>query len=234
MSERKGKRGGGREPAADADGPWIDPDEARPRLALVAPDRIGPEVLTALDILLKAAAPAAFLFAPEALPADDREAAIAAVRAACLGAGTACLLVGDPKAVISHGLDGVLLPEEADVAAARKLLGLERLVGAACGLSRHGAMLAGESGADFVQLGTMDAHADLAELVELATWWADLFVIPLAVAAPAEQAAIVQLAEAGADFLMVGGEFWSRPADEAAALLADMAASLAAIERPSP
>jgi thiamine-phosphate pyrophosphorylase len=49
------------------------------------------------------------------------------------------------------GLDGVHLTDAArSVRAARKALGADAMVGAACGTSRHDGMAAGEAGADYI------------------------------------------------------------------------------------
>jgi len=102
----------------------------------------------------------------------------------------------------AEGIDGVHLNEPTGIAAARARLGPGRIVGAACGLSRHAGMVAGEAGADYVMFGGLDrAPTPGDELFELVRWWSELFVIPCAAAAPPDPALARALVEAGADLL---------------------------------
>lgn len=216
----------------EADGPWIDPDEAPPRLILAGPAGIEPAFVTALDVMLKAARPAAFVLAPDSLPGLDRLEAMLAIKATCHASETALLLAGDAQGVIAAGADGAELSGADDLLRARQVLGAERLLGAACKFSRHEAMSAGEAGADFVRLGAVDSKAGVDELAELAQWWSDLFVLPVAIAAPPDAAAIRTIAEAGADFVMLGGPLWEMPSLDG--FLAATADLLSSITRPVP
>lgn len=108
----------------------------------------------------------------------------------CAEYGAALVLDGDAELAVQLDADGAQVPA-AEVAAARKLLGAERIVGAACGSSRDAAMKAGDAGADYVLLAA-DA--------ELITWWQEYFVLPcVAEAANAQSASL--LVQAGADFI---------------------------------
>lgn len=180
---RKHRPRAGLEPAAE-DGPWLPPGERHPRLLLFAgePD-------PALETLLAEGAVAALVAAP---------AALAAWRARLEPGRVALLALDDPGAEA----DGVHLSDPRGVGAARERLGRERIVGAACGFSRHAAMVAGEAGADYVMFGDFDHPAAPGdELCELVAWWHELFVIPCAAAGRPDATTLRALAGAGADFL---------------------------------
>lgn len=67
--------------------------------------------------------------------------------------------------------DGVHLTGDlSQYAAARQLLGDDRIVGIDCTGSRHKAMAAGESGADYITLSAEDPQT--------VAWWAEVFQIP--------------------------------------------------------
>lgn len=74
-------------------------------------------------------------------------------------------------------------------------------------------MLAGDLGADYVTFGDAVQPMDEAVL-DLITWWRDLFVLPcLAFASNAEEAAA--LAKAGTDFIGVSDAIWTHPENPA-------------------
>lgn len=179
----RASRGGG---DPDEPGSWLDPAEAGSQLLLFAD-----EVEPVLEAALAGGAVAGLVAAPTALttwrPLARRH-------------GVALLARGGPVA----DADGCHLPAPAGVAAARAELGGERIIGAACGLSRHAAMLAGEAGADYVMFGDLDrVPATGDELVELVAWWNQLFVIPCAAAGRLDPASARALVAAGADLLAV-------------------------------
>ncbi|SNB51564.1 thiamine-phosphate diphosphorylase [Arboricoccus pini] len=230
MSRRDSKKR--KTESREPDGPWIDPAEAPPRLILVAPAGIDPAFAASLDVMLKAARPAAFVLAPNALPSEDRLEAISAIKTACHAAEAAFLLADDAQGVIATGADGAELEGADGLLRARQVLGAERLLGAACKFSRHDAMSAGEAGADFVRLGAVDSQASIDELAELASWWSELFVLPVAIAAPPNVAAIRTIAEAGADFITLGGPLWATPSLDV--FLAEVASLLSSTKKSVP
>ena len=83
---------------------------------------------------------------------------------------------------------------------------------AGCGglASRHDAMLAGETGADYVMFGEPDAQGRrprLEAVLERVTWWAEVMTIPC-VGYAAHTDEIAALAQAGAEFVAIGEEIW--------------------------
>ncbi len=139
----------------------------------------------------------------------------------------ALLVDGHPEIVPRAGADGAHMSGVAKFAAALPLLKPERIAGAGGLRSRHDAMLAGETGADYVMFGEPDRRgrrASFEELQERLIWWVELFEIPCVAfaAAPDE---VAPLSRTGADFIALGEWLWSAP-EGAAKAIADAAAIL--------
>src|SRR5580693_8753791 len=102
------------------------------------------------------------------------------------------------------------------------LLKPDRIAGAGGLIGRHDAMLAGESGADYVMFGEPDRRGrrmPLEELEELLLWWAEVVEIPcIGYAGHADEVAV--LARTGADFVALGEWIWTEPQGAAAAIAA--------------
>jgi thiamine-phosphate pyrophosphorylase len=142
----------------------------------------------------------------------------------------AFLLNDRPDLAVETGADGVHLEDErANLAAARRLLGPDAIVGAAGDLERHRAMVAAERGADYIAFGRLEGPEeptpeDAAALAELIGWWSELMTVPsvaLGAFTPDNCAPIVH---AGADFLSVGSGVWDHPDGAAAGVRAFLAA----------
>jgi thiamine-phosphate pyrophosphorylase len=125
--------------------------------------------------------------------------------------GLACLVADDPELASRLRADGVhIAPDPAIYARSRERLGADASIGAACGLSRHGAMVLAELGADYVAFGAeerrdVDAIEHCAELI---AWWSEIFVVPCVAwnVAGAEEAA--RYASFGADFVAPALDLW--------------------------
>ncbi len=106
------------------------------------------------------------------------------------------------------GCDGVHLSDPKDLAAARRRLGAEALIGVGCGASRHDAITAAaggraggaEGGADYVAFGAPDS--DPAD-PELLGWWQSLMTLPCVAFGAAAPEDCARFATAGADFVAV-------------------------------
>lgn len=113
------------------------------------------------------------------------------------GLGIAVLIEDQIELAIAVGADGLhVIDPEAPLAGLRRALGPERSLGAACGLSRHAAIEAGEAGVDYVSFAGTEAA-----LLEITGWWAEVMTPPVVaegLRTPGEAAA---LADAGADFV---------------------------------
>ena len=140
----------------------------------------------------------------------------------------ALLIDGRPELVARAGADGAHLSGIEAVRAALPLLKPDRIAGVGGLRSRHDAMLAGETEADYVMFGEPERGKSppFPAVEERVAWWAELFQPPcIGYAASADQ--IRPLAQAGADFVALGEWIWSEETG-AERILAAAAQSLAA------
>lgn len=132
----------------------------------------------------------------------------------------ALLLDGHADIAVRVGADGVHVEGINQLQEIIDQLQPDRIVGAGGLYSRHDSMVAGEAGADYLLFGRGDAHGDrpsLAEIGEQIDWWSGLFELPcVAYAAGIDE--VEPLADAGADFVMVGDAVWNDPRGPQAAL----------------
>lgn len=121
------------------------------------------------------------------------------------------------------GADGVHLgQEDGDPREARNVLGPAAQIGVTCHDSRHLAMEAGESGADYVAFGsffpTTTKEVSHRPEPSILSWWSAVFELPCVAIGGITPANALPLVQAGADFLAVSGAVWN--GDEAAAVRA--------------
>jgi len=137
----------------------------------------------------------------------------------------ALLLDGLLSLVAGAGADGAHVSDIADLEPALALLKPDRIVGAGSLVTRHDAMLAAESGVDYVMFGGPAAGppAEFSAIVERVAWWSEVFELPC-IGYAASRAEIAALVAAGADFVALD-YVWSDPRGVTAAL-ADAAAQL--------
>jgi thiamine-phosphate pyrophosphorylase len=153
----------------------------------------------------------------------------------------ALLLDGHPQIAARAGADGAHLTGIETFTSALPLLKPDRIAGAGVD-SRHDAMLAAETGADYVMFGAPPFPPPRAgegkggghrlpfdELEERLIWWAELLEVPC-VAYAANLDEIGPLARTGADFVALGDWIWTHPQGAAAA--ATLAAT--ALAEPAP
>ena len=127
------------------------------------------------------------------------------------------LLINDrPDLAAKIGADGAHVgADDASYADARETVGADGMVGVSCYDSRHRAMEAAASGADYVAFGaffstetkTPRAKAD----PHLLKWWSTLMVVPCVAIGGITAENCGPLVENGADFLAVIGGVWSHP-----------------------
>ena len=120
------------------------------------------------------------------------------------------------------GADGAHLTGIEAFTAALATLKPDRIAGAGGLRSRHDAMLAAESGADYVMFGEPDRRGGrppFDALLERVTWCAELLELPC-VGYAAGLNEIRPLAQAGADFVALGDWIWTHPRGAAAAVAA--------------
>ena len=90
-----------------------------------------------------------------------------------------------PDLALQTGSDGVHVgQEDASYDAARKILGLDKIVGVTCYNSRHLAIEAAEAGADYVAFGgffrstTKDTRRIAGNDPEILRWWSEIMTVP--------------------------------------------------------
>ncbi|WP_414710320.1 thiamine phosphate synthase [Pseudorhodoplanes sp.] len=203
-------------------------DLPRPRLYLVTPaaadaQKLKFDLLAALD---SADIAAVLLRLPET---DERSKInyIKALAPTVQNADAALLVDGHPGLVARGGADGAHLTGLAAFQAAVDTLKPDRIAGSGGLESRHDAMVAAESGADYVMFGDT-ARPSVEAVVERVSWWASVFEVPcVAFATSIDE--IEPLVRAGADFIAIGDAVFADSRGIAHAV-ADAASRLSATE----
>jgi len=124
----------------------------------------------------------------------------------------ACLIKGDPRIAVRADVDGVHVEagEEAGQAAiadALEQLKPNRIVGAGHLITRDDAMVAGESGVDYLMFGDPEGTESPESILERVAWWAGIFNVPC-IGFAHDLAQVKELARAGADFVAVCDALW--------------------------
>ena len=144
--------------------------------------------------------------------------------------GIAFLLDGRPEFAARLDADGAHLTGVDALKRALPSLKPARIAGAGGLKTRHDAMTAGESGADYVMFGEPDLagrRPPFPAIIERVAWWAELFELPcVGYAANLEE--VGSLAAAGADFVALGELVWN--GDIAAAVRGAAAAAVRPVE----
>jgi thiamine-phosphate pyrophosphorylase len=208
--------------------PNTTPTAPAARLYLVTP--VVTDIAAATALLAPALAAAGIAAVLLRLPAADERTLINRIRA--LGPvvqdrGVAMLVDGRSDLVARAGADGAHLAGVAAVQEAIGSLKPDRIVGAGGLASRHDAMVAAETGADYVMFGEPDSagkRPSLPAIRERVEWWTEVFEIPC-VAYAASLAEIGDLA--AAEFVALDPAILSDPRGPAEAV-ADASRRLAA------
>jgi thiamine-phosphate pyrophosphorylase len=193
----------------------------RQRLYLVTPRIEDPAgFVSEIDRALAAADVAAVLL--RLADGDERQqvARIKAIAPAVQRRDVALLLDGHAQIAARVGADGAHISGIEAFVAALPLLKPDRIAGVSGLFSRHDAMLAGESGADYVMFGEPDRRGrrpPFEELEERLLWWAELFEIP-GVGYAGDPDEVAALARTGADFVALGEWIWTQPEGAPAAI----------------
>jgi thiamine-phosphate pyrophosphorylase len=124
--------------------------------------------------------------------------------------GAALLIGGHADLVARAGADGAHLTGMAAFNDSLQQLKPERIVGVGGLSTRHDAMIAAETGADYVMFGEPGAAGErpgFEAIAERVAWWAEVFEIPcVGYAAAIDE--VAPLAKAGADFVALGDWLW--------------------------
>lgn len=173
------------------------------------PDRLA-RALAASD---PAAPVAAFQFRVKGL--DDHQAARLAepLQKICADHDVAFIVNDSVSLAKRLNADGVHLgQDDGTVADARQRLGRDAQIGVTCHDSRHLAMEAGESGADYVAFGAFFPSSTKETKhqpePDLLAWWSALFELPCVAIGGITAENCGPLVQAGADFLAVSHAVW--------------------------
>lgn len=207
-----------------------DADAAGCRLYLVSPPAVEPGPFAdRLKAALDGGDVACFQYwAPNAVPGgvpdDQLKRAVEALMPIAQARDVAFLINDRAGLARSLGCDGVhLTADEPDVAAVRRILGDDLILGVSARNSRHIAMEAGESGADYVSFGPFFASGTKPGIEaispEIVQWWSEIFEIPSVAIGGLTPENCAALVAAGADFIAAVGSVWDA-ADPAAAVAA--------------
>jgi len=130
-----------------------------------------------------------------------------------------------PDLALATGSDGVHVgQEDASYDEARRILGLERIVGVTCYGSRDLAIDAAEAGADYVAFGGFFASTTKAGTrrfrsdPEILRWWSETMTVPCVAIGGITPENCGPLVAAGVDFLAVIAAVWNHPQGPAAAV----------------
>jgi thiamine-phosphate pyrophosphorylase len=193
----------------------------RPRLYLITP-RLRDTETFAREVTAAVAAGdvAALLLRLEA--ADERTLTnrAKALAPAVQRHDVAFVLDGDPQIAVRAGADGAHLTGIAALTDGIEMLRPDRIAGAGGLRSRHDAMLAAESGADYLMFGEVDHggwRPPFPAIAERLTWWSELFEPPC-VGYAASLDEVAAIADAGADFVALGEWIWTQMPGPAAAV----------------
>jgi thiamine-phosphate pyrophosphorylase len=210
----------------------MNPNDPRPQLYLITPHIKDAEAgAAALASALGIADVAAVLL--RLADADERTLInrVKTIAPAAQSKGVALILDGQPDIVARCGADGAHLSDPQALKAALPNLKPDRIAGCGGLKSRHDAMFAGETGADYVMFGEPDAQGSrpsFEAILDRVGWWAGLFEIPC-VAYAASLNEVDELVKAHAEFIAVGDLVFADPRGPTTAIT-EIAARLVAPE----
>jgi thiamine-phosphate pyrophosphorylase len=200
-------------------------------LYLISPPHIGDEFPDLLAAALDAGPVSAFQLRLKDAAPDALRRAVETLLPITQARDVAFILNDNADLAVRLGCDGAHLGQDdlpkGGVKAARAMLGSLSL-GVTCHASRHLAMEAAESGADYVAFGAFfPTRTKLAEIraeVEIIEWWASVMEVPCVAIGGIDATNCAPLVAAGADFLAVVGAVWQHAGGPAAGVAAMLAA----------
>jgi len=193
------------------------------RLYLITPPRIEITFPDTLARALDAGDVACLLLRQEDTSDDMVRAAIDTLRPVAQSRGVAFLLDNNPGLAVDTGCDGVHIGQ-GDITCdqARAAFGPEGIVGVDCQGSRHLAIEAAESGADYVSFGPFygpptNEDEELAD-PDIVALWDEATTVPSVAIGGITIENCPPLVRAGADFIAVSSAVWDAPQGAAAAV----------------
>ena len=205
------------------------------RLYLISPKDVGGSFPDRLRSVAESEAVAAFQLRVKDVPEHELARLAEPLQRICSEADVA-FIVNDSMSLAKRlGADGVHLgQQDGSVPEARAVLGPKAQIGVTCHDSRHLAMEAGETGADYVAFGAFYPTTTKPSLFRpdpsILSWWSSLFEIPCVAIGGITPSNAKPLLDAGADFLAVCQAVWS--ASEPAKLVAEFKDLLDDARRP--
>ena len=188
-------------------------EDDQPQIYLVTPPQMDEALPDALARLLDAHPVACVRLDLVTRDEDTLLRACDAFRAITEPRDVALVIADHWKLAERAGLDGVHLSDGSrQVKKARADLGVDAIVGAFCGSSRHDGMVAGEMGADYVSFGPVGGP-DLGDEMatdELFQWWSEMIEVPVVAEGGLAEAELARL-KTSADFVALGEELWLAP-----------------------
>ena len=206
--------------------PETEPTRQTPRIYLLTPTLADDVAVSALVDALRVAGRiadvAAVLLKPGAGDGERQSERLRPVVAACHEIGAACLVEGNTALAAAIEADGAHLDSLAALKGALPALRPHGIAGVGGLRTKHDAMSAGESGADYVMFGEPDnigRRQPFESTLERADWWVQLFEPPcVAYAQTLEE--VDALVLAGADFIAVSNLLLDDPENGARTLAA--------------
>jgi thiamine-phosphate pyrophosphorylase len=197
------------------------------RLYLITPPRI--DDLASFGHALAQALDAGDVAALQIRLKDVPDAVIAAaadvITPIAQSRGVAVIMNDRPDLAVATGCDGVHVGQgDLSCAEARRIVGPHRMVGVTCHDSRHLAMEAAETGADYVAFGaffdTATKEASTRPDLEILADWHEIMQIPCVAIGGITVENCRPLVAAGADFIAVSAGVWAHPGGPATAVRA--------------
>jgi thiamine-phosphate pyrophosphorylase len=201
-------------------------DDGSCRLYLITPPKLEPRAFAdRLAQALDAGDVASVQLRLKDVGDDSIRRAVDALRPVAQARDVAFILNDRPDLAVATGCDGVHVgKDDPDIAATRRIVGADAIVGASAYDSRHRAMEVAEDGADYIAFGaffpTMTKVAEGRPQPDILAWWSELMVVPCVAIGGIKAENCRVLIEAGADFLAVSSGVWDHPDGPAAAVKA--------------
>lgn len=201
------------------------------QLCVSLPVSVDPDGARLLAQALETGVVRAVVIEPEAPDGAVPPAAALPLIAVIQKAGAAALIRDDAHLARTLKADGVHLTPRPDIVAAaseaREILGQSGIVGVDTGGSRHDAMEAGEQAVDYIAFSLPDApdDDDIEERLELVSWWAEIFEVPVVAYGVQSAQEAAALAAADADFVSIDLRGVASPAEHIRAIVAAVAAA---------
>ena len=203
-------------------------DEEHPQIYLLTPPEIELSSFPSrLDEVLESHDIACIRLALSSKNEDDIARAADAVRDVSHAHDVALVIDSHVALAERLGLDGVHLNDGArSIRKVRKQLGVDAIIGAFCGTSKHDGMNAGEAGADYISFGPVGETAlgdgQTADF-ELFEWWSQMIELPVVAEGAIDEDVVARLAPV-VDFFAIGDEIWRE--DDAVAALTRLTARM--------